>query len=141
MGVPEVLSPTPAAADTPSPQETELVTARSSSSAKTPVRVSVPKRSAPEAWADWRATGSAASAKVFCESVSSWIEGASAQLGRPAWPSGGLRPTSMAVQAQLRAGLGLMVTEEPDYIKALEGARRHVARQLSKERARHNAAG
>lgn len=118
-----------------------MIAAPPSSSAKTPVRVSVPKRSAPEAWADWRATGSAASAKVFCESVSSWIEGASAQLGRPAWPSGGLRPTSMDVQARLRHALGLMVTEQPDYIQALEAARGHVDRQLSKERARQIAAG
>jgi len=141
MGVPEILPPTPTAADAPSPQETEIVTARPSSSAKTPVLASVPKKSAREAWADWRATGSSASAEVFCESVSSWIDGASAQLGRPAWPTGGVRPTSMEVQARLRHGLGLVVAEEPDYIKALEAARRHVERQLSKERARHIAAG
>jgi hypothetical protein len=139
--VPEVLCPTPTAADAPSPQDTEMATAPPSSSAKTPVRVSVPKRSASEAWADWRATGSVASAKVFCESVSPWIEGVSAQLGRPAWPTGGVRPTSIEVQARLRDGLGLVVTEEPDYVKALEAARRHVERQLSKERARQIAAG
>jgi hypothetical protein len=42
----------------------------------------------------------------------------------------------MEVQARLRDGLGLMVTEQPDYIKALDAARCHVERQLSKERAR-----
>jgi hypothetical protein len=141
MGVPEVLSPAAMPADAPSPQEVEIVTPRPSSGAATPVRVSVPRRSAPEAWADWRATGSAASAKVFCESVSSWIEGASAQLGRPAWPTGGVRPTSIEVQARLRQGLGLVVTQEADYIKALEAARRHVEQKLSKERARDIAAG
>jgi hypothetical protein len=139
--VPEVLFPTATPADARSPQETGAVTPPPSSGAKAPVRVSIPKRSASEAWADWRATGSAASATVFCESVSSWIEGASAQLGRPAWPMGGVRPTSMDVQARLRHGLALMVTEEADYVKALEAARRHVERQLGKERARQIAAG
>jgi hypothetical protein len=47
-----------------------------------------------------------------------------------------VRPTSIEVQARLRDGLGLVVTEEADYIKALEAARRHVERQLSQERAR-----
>ena len=107
-----------------------------SSGTKTSARASTSKRTAPEAWADWRATGSAASATVFCEAVSSWIEGASAQLGRPAWPTGGVRPTSTEVQARVRHELGLVVTEEADYVKALEAARRHVERQLSKERAR-----
>ena len=103
-------------------------------------RASSPRRSASEAWADLRTTGSAASATSFCQSVSSWIEGASAQLGRQQWPIGAKRPGIMEVQAQLRQALAL-VTDEADYVKALELARRHVALQLSKERARAIAAG
>jgi len=136
--VPEVLSTTLTASDAQPPQEPE--TATPPSRPTTPVRVSVPKRSASEAWSDWRATGSATSARVFCESVSSWIEGASAQLGRPAWPTGGARPTSTEVQARVRHELGVVLAEEADYVKALEAARRRVERQLSKERARQIAA-
>ena len=136
MGVPEVLSTTATTSDAPSLQGSETVKPPPPSGPKASARASSSKRSAPEAWADWRATGSAASATVFCEAVSSWIEGASAQLGRPAWPTGGVRPTSTEVQARVRHELGLVVTEEADYIKALEAARRHVERQLSKERAR-----
>jgi hypothetical protein len=139
--VSEVLAGAPLAADAPPPPKPETVTPRPSSGATTSVRASVPRRSAPEAWADWRATGSAASAKVFCESVSSWIEGASAQLGRPAWPTGGVRPSSVEVQARLRQGLSLAVTHEADYVKALEAARRHVEQQLTRERARDVATG
>jgi hypothetical protein len=99
------------------------------------------KKSAAESWADWRATRSAASATTFCDSVSSWIEGTSAQLVRPLWPAGGVRPTSMEVQVRLRKGLALVLGDETDYVKALEAARRHVARELSSQRARDLAAG
>jgi len=106
-----------------------------------PSRVTVAKRSAPEAWSDWRATGTAAAAASFCTSVSSWIEGTSAQLIRPLWPSGGVRPSLMDVQSRLRHGLALVVTKEPDYVKGLAAARHHVEQDLARARARDMAAG
>ncbi len=123
-------------ADAPSLAAPEIVAPRPSAGQATARKASTGKRSAAESWADWRATGSVASASSFCESVSSWIEGASAQLVRPLWPAGGARPTAMEVQARLRKGLALVVAEEPDYVKALEAARRHVAQELSRQRAR-----
>lgn len=141
MIVSEDLSPMTIGGDTPSLVTTKIDAPPPSAGAATTRRVSTGKRSAAQSWADWRATGSAASANSFCESVSSWIEGASAQLVRPLWPAGGVRPTSTEVQVRLRKGLALVVTEEADYVKALEAARRHVARQLSRQRARDITAG
>ena len=40
------------------------------------------------------------------------------------------------VQARLRNRLALVLTEEPDYVKALDVARRHVAQELNMQRAR-----
>jgi hypothetical protein len=139
--VPNQLVPMAIGADAPAPVTTEIVAPRPSAAAATTRRPSTGKRSAAESWADWRATGSAASAKSFCDSVLSWLEGASAQLMRPLWPVGGVRPTSTEVQVQLRRGLALVVADEPDYVKALDAARRHVAGELSKQRARDLAAG
>lgn len=96
----------------------------------------VPKRSAREAWASWRETGSEADAIYFCESVLPWMEGTSAQLARPVWPSGGARPTLAGIQARLREALGHVLPHEADYIEALDVARRRVAQQLRSERAR-----
>ncbi|GAC1378532.1 MAG: hypothetical protein NVSMB4_08200 [Acidimicrobiales bacterium] len=104
-------------------------------------RSSVPKRSSREAWGDWRATGSPASATYFCDSVSSWLEGTAAQLVRPLWPAGGARPSLLDVQASLRKGLRLVVTQEADYVDGLTAARQHVQKELSKARARDQAAG
>lgn len=103
-------------------------------------RASTSKRSSREAWADWRATGSPASAAYFCDSVSSWLEGTSAQLVRPLWPAGGVRPTLMDVQASLRNGLRLVLAQEADYVDALAAARSRVQRELSRARARDTAA-
>ena len=122
------------------PQVTDEVVAPPLTPAAPARRASSGKRSAAESWADWRATGSPASAKTFCESVTSWIEGASSQLIRPLWPAGGVRPTASDVQVRLRKGLALVVSEEADYVKGLEAARRHVARELSAQRARDVAA-
>ena len=142
MVVPEDLSPTATATtDVPSPLRAEIIAPRPSAGAATVRRVSTGKRSAAESWAAWRVTGSADSANSFCETVLSWIEGASAQLVRPLWPAGGARPTLAEVQVRLRKGLALVVAEEADYVKALEAARRHVARELSRQRARDVAAG
>lgn len=99
-------------------------------------RGSSPKRSAREAWADWRVTGSAASAAVFCGAVSSWLEGTAAQLVRPLWPAGGVRPSLADVQARLRRGLGVVLSEETDYVDALAAARRIVAQELGRARSR-----
>jgi hypothetical protein len=140
MTVPEDVSPMMIAADAPSPETTEITAPRPLTSVATARKVSTGKRTAAQSWADWRATGSAASADSFCESVLSWIEGASAQLVRPLWPVGGVRPTSTEVQVRLRKGLALVVTDEADYVKALEAARLHVARELSKQRERDRAA-
>jgi len=106
-----------------------------------PAKASTGKMSAAASWAEWRATRSADSANVFCESVLSWLEGASAQLVRPLWPAGGVRPTAMEVQARLRKGLAVVVAEEADYVKGLDAARRKVAAELSKQRARDLLAG
>ena len=133
--MPEDLSSTTTAADVRSPVTTEIVSSRPSAD-MTVRKVSTPKRSAAESWAAWRATGSAASANSFCVSVSSWLEGASAQLVRPLWPAGGIRPTLTNVQDRLRDRLALVLTGEPDYVKALEVARRHVAQELNMQRAR-----
>ena len=141
MIVSEDLSAMAIGADVPSVVKTELVARRPSAGAATARRVSTGKRSAAESWADWRATGSAASADSFCERVSSWMEGASAQLVRPLWPAGAVRPTLREIQVRLRKGLALVVADEPDYVKALEAARRHVARELSRQRARDVRAG
>jgi len=131
----------PSTTDVLSPVAIDTVAPRPPSAPATPRRVSTGRRSAAESWADWRATGSAASANSFCETVSSWIEGASAQLVRPLWPAGGVRPTAADVQVRLRKGLALAVTEEADYVKGLEAARLHVARELIRQRARDVAAG
>lgn len=104
-------------------------------------RSSVSKRSSREAWGDWRATGSPASATYFCDSVSSWLEGTAAQLVRPLWPAGGVRPSLLDVQASLRKGLRLVVTQEADYVDGLSAARQHVQKELSRARARDQAAG
>ena len=104
-------------------------------------RSSVPKRSSREAWGDWRATGSSASATYFCDSVASWLEGTAAQLVRPLWPAGGVRPSLLDVQASLRKGLRLVVTQQADYVDGLSAARQHVQKELSKARARDQAAG
>ena len=137
--MPEDLSSTTTAADARSPVTTEIVPSRPPADVTTR-KVSTPKRSAAESWAAWRATGSAASANSFCVSVSSWLEGASAQLVRPLWPGGGVRPTLSNVQARLRNRLVLVLTEEPDYVKALDAARRYVAQELSVQRARERGA-
>jgi hypothetical protein len=126
--VPEALLPT----DAPSPPNGER--------AAPPHRVSVPKRSAREAWADWRASGAAASGQCFCDSVSSWLEGTAAQLVRPLWPKGGVRPSLMDVEARLRHALGLVVSQEADYVEALAAARLHVEKELSRARAKDKAA-
>src|SRR3954466_7131463 len=103
--VPQDPSAATTAADIQSPVTTEIVS--SGPSADMTVRkVSTPKRSAAESWAAWRATGSDASADSFCVSVSSWLEGASAQLVRPLWPAAGVRPTLTNVQARLQNRLG-----------------------------------
>ena len=99
-------------------------------------RATVPKRSAREAWDAWRATGSEADGIVFCERVLPWLEGTSAQLSRPVWPNGGVRPTAAVIQARLREALGLVLAHEPDYIEALDIARRRILQQLRSERAR-----
>jgi hypothetical protein len=99
-------------------------------------RATVPKRSAGQAWASWRATGCEADAIYFCESVLPWMEGTSAQLARPLWPRGGARPTLAGIQTRLREALGLVLAHEADYIKALDVARHRVAEQLRSERAR-----
>jgi hypothetical protein len=137
--VPEDVSPMADAPEAP-PQVTAEVVTPPPTPAAPARRASSGKRSAAESWADWRATGSAASAKTFCESVTSWIEGASSQLIRPLWPAGGVRPTASDVQVRLRKGLALVVSEEADYVKGPEAARRHVARELSAQRARDVAA-
>src|SRR3954454_8166798 len=98
--VPQDLSSATTAADIRSPVTTEIVSSRPSADI-TVRKVSTPKRSAAESWAAWRATGSPASANSFCVSVSSWLEGASAQLVRPLWPAGGVRPTLTNIQARL----------------------------------------
>jgi hypothetical protein len=67
--------------------------------------------------------------------VSSWLDGTSALLVRPLWPKGGVRPTSMPVQARLRDALGVVLAQEVDYVKALAAARRDVELQLRSERA------
>ena len=134
--MPEDLSSMTIGGDGPSLVTAETLALRPCAGEASVRRASAGKRSAAQSWADWRATGSADSANSFCESVSSWIEGASAQLVRPLWPAGGVRPTSTEVQVRLRKGLALVVAEEPDYVKALEAARRHVARELTKQRAR-----
>ncbi|GAC1478726.1 MAG: hypothetical protein NVS1B12_15330 [Acidimicrobiales bacterium] len=102
-------------------------------------RGSTPKRSAREAWADWRASGTAASATVFCSAVSSWLEGTSAQLVRPLWPTGGVRPSLADVQARLRRGLSTVLSQEADYVEALAAARRIVAQELGRARSRDSA--
>ena len=140
MLVSEDLSRMTISADAPSLVETELVGPRPSAGAATARRASSGKKSAAESWADWRATGTPASADVFYESVSSWIDGVSAQLVRPLWPAGGVRPTSAEARVRLRRALTLVLAEEPEYVKALEAARRHVAHDLSKQRARDLAA-
>jgi len=140
MVVSEDPSPMPSVAEVPSPVMTDDVVPQPAARPAPARRASTGRRSAADSWADWRATGSAASAKSFCETVSSWIEGASAQLVRPLWPAGGVRPTAADVQGRLRKGLALVVTDEPDYVKGLEAARRHVARELSRQRARDVAA-
>jgi hypothetical protein len=137
--VPQDLSSATTAADIQSPVTTEIISSRPSAD-MTVRKVSTPKRSAAESWAAWRATGSAASADSFCVSVSSWLEGASAQLVRPLWPAAGVRPTLTNVQARLQNRLALVLTEEPDYVKALDAARRHVAQELSVQRARERGA-
>ena len=138
--MPEDLAPMTIAADVAPSLGSEIAPGTAAVPA-TVRRASTGRRSASEVWADWRVTGSAASGDSFCESVLSWVEGASAQLVRPLWPAGGVRPTSADVQARLRKGLAQVVGEEPDYVKALEAARRHVARELSVQRARDLAAG
>ena len=42
----------------------------------------------------------------------------------------------MDVQDRLRRGLGLVLAQEADYVEGLASARRHVARELSRARAR-----
>jgi hypothetical protein len=91
--VPKDLYPMTIDVDAPSPVTAEIVAPRPLAAAATARKVSTGKKSAAQSWADWRATGSAASADSFCESVLSWMEGASAQLVRPLWPVGGVRPT------------------------------------------------
>jgi hypothetical protein len=98
-------------------------------------RVSTPKRSAREAWADWRVTGAEADATAFCDSVLPWMEGTSAALARPLWPKDGVRPTLIGVQAKLRKALGRVLAEEADYVDALGAARQRVAQELRVERA------
>jgi hypothetical protein len=95
-----------------------------------------PKRSAREAWKSWRATGAEGDAISFYQSVVPWLEGTSAQLARPAWPSGAVRPSSAEIEARLREALGLVLANEADYIEALDAARRRVANQLRNQRAR-----
>ena len=95
-----------------------------------------PKRSAREAWKSWRATGSEGDAVDFYESIVPWLEGSSAQLARPLWPSGGVRPSLAEIEARLREALGIVLANEADYIEALDAARRRVANQLRTERAR-----
>ncbi|GAC1599567.1 MAG: hypothetical protein NVS3B21_26160 [Acidimicrobiales bacterium] len=60
---------------------------------------------------------------------------------RPLWPAGGARPSLLDVQASLRKGLRLVVTQEADYVDGLTAARQHVQKELSKARARDQAAG
>jgi len=95
-----------------------------------------PKPSAREAWKSWRATGSEGDAISFYESIASWLEGTSAQLARPPWPSGGVRPSLAEIEARLREALGLVLANEATYVEALDAARRRVANQLRYERAR-----
>jgi hypothetical protein len=64
------------------------------------------------------------------------MEGTSAQLARPLWPTGGVRPTLAGIQVRLREALGHALAHEADYIEALDVARRRVAQQLHNERAR-----
>ena len=128
--------PIPAAGPAASSRPTIRGPATSPSAVAPSPRATVPKRSAREAWASWRATGSEADAVYFCESVLPWMEGTSAQLVRPLWPSGGARPTLPGVQARLREALGIVVAHEADYIEALDTARRRVLQQLRNERAR-----
>ena len=131
--VPEV--PVPALTATTSPR-TRNGSAPARSAMAHSHRGTAQRRSARESWAAWRATGSETDAIHFCESVLPWMEGTSAQLARPVWPSGGVRPTMAAVQARLREALGFVLTHEAAYIDALDAARRRVAPQLSGERAR-----
>ena len=95
-----------------------------------------PKRSAREAWKSWRATGSEGDAISFYDSIVPWLEGTSAQLARPLWPSGGVRPSLAEIEVRLREALGLVLANEADYIEALDAARRRVANQLRNERER-----
>jgi hypothetical protein len=128
--------PIPAARSAASPRPSINGRAPSPSTGAPTPRATVPKRSAREAWASWRATGSEADAIYFCESVLPWMEGTSAQLVRPLWPSGGARPTLAGVQARLREALGIVLAHEGDYIEALDSARRRVLQQLRNERSR-----
>jgi len=64
------------------------------------------------------------------------MEGTSAQLARPLWPSGGVRPTLAGIEATLREALSIVLAHEADYIEALDAARRRVLQQLRSERAR-----
>jgi hypothetical protein len=93
-----------------------------------------PKTSASEAWANWRTTRTAASGAHFCFCVGAWTQGTAAQLLRPPWPMGSLRPSQTDVEERLRHDLELVVDVEPDYIEALAAARRHVLEQLGKAR-------
>ena len=95
-----------------------------------------PKRSAREAWKSWRATGSEGDAIDFYESIVPWLEGTSAQLARPLWPSGGVRPSLAEIEVRLREALAIVLANEADYIEALDAARHRVANQLRNERER-----
>ena len=68
--------------------------------------------------------------------MTSWLEGTSAQLVRPLWPTGGVRPSLADVQVRLRRGLGVVLTQEPDYVEALAAARLIVVNELVRARAR-----
>jgi len=99
-----------------------------------PSRASHP-RVARDAWAEWRAQRSAASAADFCAIVSSWIEGTAAQLLRPRWPSSAQPPSAAAVEMRLRHHLALdACADEAEYPKALALARRQVVEDLRQRR-------
>jgi hypothetical protein len=93
------------------------------------------KDRAGNAWADWRSTGSEASAAQFYVSVSSWTQGTAAQLLRPSWPVGVPRPTSAEVESRLRDKLSAL-SGQSDYLGALRIARDEVVEELHQARRR-----
>ena len=99
-------------------------------------RGSHPNISAVSSWAKWEANGPLSSGNEFLESVSSWLEGTTAQLLRQAWPSGTRRPTSIEVRELLDHHLGIVAAQDGHvpYIEALALARSGVIEDLRRAR-------